>query len=455
MKKTISILFILLLTLIIKFDVYAASSSLLVSSSNVNVGEAFTVNASIYAAAWNIGLSAYGPVRCDGPMSFMDNSRPAINTVKVFKTSCTATGEGRAIFSLAGELRDENNSKYNPSNSVTVTITKQPTVVVIQPSTPKPSNNPPENNQEKPATIEEKSKNTKLKELSVGALNLVKVDDNNYTLEVPTNINEIDIKATPEDSKSKVTGSGKHKINADQTKIELIVTAESGDKNKITLLVTKKESDIPSIDELDNILKTKTGNQVTFKIKADSVLTTNQIKSIKTSEKTVNLDYYDNNKLIYSWIIDGKQIDDPDQFNTTVSLISKNEEKISKLANFAKGMNVVIKNENKFPKGTKLKLYIGYSYKNKDQLYIYYYNKSANKLELVKKDVEVENEYIEFYVEKGIDYFITKTKLDEEEKEDSSDSMLLPSVAFLGFSIIVFLGAIVIFKKQNSKKKIA
>ena len=65
MKKTISILFILLLTLIIKFDVYAASSSLLVSSSNVNVGETFTVNASIYAAAWNIGLSAYGPVRCD------------------------------------------------------------------------------------------------------------------------------------------------------------------------------------------------------------------------------------------------------------------------------------------------------------------------------------------------------------------------------------------------------
>ena len=100
MKKTISILFILLLTLIIKFDVYAASSSLLVSSSNVNVGETFTVNASIYAAAWNIGLSAYGPVRCDGPMSFMDNSRPAINTEKVFKTSCTATGEGEQYFHL-------------------------------------------------------------------------------------------------------------------------------------------------------------------------------------------------------------------------------------------------------------------------------------------------------------------------------------------------------------------
>lgn len=323
-------------------------------------------------------------------------------------------------------------------------------MVVIQPSTPKPSNNPPENNQEKPATIEEKSKNTKLKELSVGALNLVKVDDNNYTLEVPTNINEIDIKATPEDSKSKVTGSGKHKINAGQTKIELIVTAESGDKNKITLLVTKKESDIPSIDELDNILKTKTGNQVTFKIKADSVLTTNQIKSIKTSEKTVNLDYYDNNKLIYSWIIDGKQIDDPDQFNTTVSLISKNEEKISKLANFAKGINVVIKNENKFPKGTKLKLYIGYSYKNKDQLYIYYYNKSANKLELVKKDVEVENGYIEFDVDKGTEYYITKIKLDDEKQEEKNN-LLIPSLVFLGFSVVVFLGAIVIFKKKNSK----
>ena len=69
---------------------------------------------------------------------------------------------------------------------------------------------------------------------------MVKVDDNNYTLEVPTNINEIDIKATPEDSKSKVTGAGKHKINAKQTKIEIVVTAESGEKNTITILVAKK-----------------------------------------------------------------------------------------------------------------------------------------------------------------------------------------------------------------------
>ena len=63
-------------------------------------------------------------------------------------------------------------------------------------------------------------------------------------------------------------------------------------------------------------------------------------------------------------------------------------------------------------------------------------------------------EYIEFDVEKGIDYFLTKTNLDVGEKEDSRDSMLLPSIVFLGFSLIVFLGAIVIFKKQNSKKKI-
>ena len=450
MKKTRNIVFIILLITFIKIDVYAASAKLQVSSTNINVGDTFTVTVNMSSVeSWHVNVSPSGPVNgCSINEANDSGTGYAIN--KNLSATCTATGEGTARITMSGAITgstDQDN--HDIYQTVQVNISKKPTVVVIT-----PSNNPPANNQETPANTQEKSKNTKLKELSVGTLNLVKVDDNNYTLEVPTNINEIDIKATPEDSKSKVTGAGKHKINAKQTKIEIVVTAESGEKNTITILVAKKQSDIPSIDELDKVIKTSTDNQATFKIKADSVVTTDQIKSIKTSGKTVNLDYYDNNKLIYSWIIDGKQIDNPDQFNTTVSFISKNEEKISKLAKSAKGMNVVIKNENKIPKGTKLKIYIGYSYKNGEQVYIYYYNKSANKLELIKKGVEVENGYIEFYVEKGIDYFLTKTNLDEGEKEDSRDSMLLPSIAFLGFSLIVFLGAIVIFKKQNSKKKI-
>ena len=113
-------------------------------------------------------------------------------------------------------------------------------------------------------------------------------------------------------------------------------------------------------------------------------------------------------------------------------------------------MNLVVKNENKFPEGTKLKVYVGHTFKSGDKVYIYYYNKSNKKLELVKSNIEVENGYIEFDVDKGTEYYITKIKLDDEKQEEKNN-LLIPSLVFLGFSVVVFLGAIVIFKKKNSK----
>lgn len=66
-------------------------------------------------------------------------------------------------------------------------------------------------------------------------------DITSYELSINQDITEINIKATPSDSKAKVDGAGKHILNDGQNKIKITVTSESKDERVYTILVTLKE----------------------------------------------------------------------------------------------------------------------------------------------------------------------------------------------------------------------
>ena len=66
-------------------------------------------------------------------------------------------------------------------------------------------------------------------------------DITSYELSINQDITEINIKATPSDSKAKVDGTGKHILNDGQNKIKITVTSESKDERVYTILVTLKE----------------------------------------------------------------------------------------------------------------------------------------------------------------------------------------------------------------------
>ncbi len=71
-----------------------------------------------------------------------------------------------------------------------------------------------------------------------------------YNVTVPSNVQEIEVYATAQDSKAKISGIGKKQLQEGQNTISVVVTAEDGTKKTYTINVTKSgETEEPEKEE--------------------------------------------------------------------------------------------------------------------------------------------------------------------------------------------------------------
>ena len=456
---------ILLISLISMFafntNVYAASSSISVSSGNVYVGDSFTVSLYVNSsAAWNVHVTASGPVSgCT--IHKADASDDALDTNRSFSATCTATGEGTIVIRLSGDVTSASDGNAVPvSGSRSVSVSQKP---APSPS-PTPSqpgnnnnnnNNQTNNNNNKQNSTQNdgdnKSKNNNIKNISVDGYNLIKVDSNNYTLSVTNDVTNINVKATAEDTKSKVTGTGNHNINVGENNIEIIVTAENGSQNKINIKVTRKDGYY--LEDLDSILNNNKITDINITIKSDTIITKEDLEKIKNSKKTVKFNYYNDDKsLAYSWIIDGSKIKTTSNLSTIITNDSDNKKDILKLSNYADGLFVVLK-QNDLPLGTKLKLFVGNKYENNDFVNVYSYRN--NKLYLLKNKIKMDNGYVEFDLDNASEYFVTMSTIPNTnittKVENNEEISILPIIILI--ICLVIIGIIIIFIIKNKRKK--
>ena len=455
MKKVKFLLLFLISIFAFNINVFAASGSLGVSSSSVYVGDSFTVTANVSsAAAWNIHVSASGPVSgCS--INQADATADAMDTNKTFSATCTATGTGTITITLSGDVTSASNGNaVNVSGSRSVTVSTRPTPPSNNNNNNNNNSNSHNNNGNNNQATDNRSKNNNIKELSVEGYDLTKVDNNNYTLSVPNDVTSINIKATAEDSKSKVTGAGSHDINIGENNIEVVVTAENGSQNKITIKVTRKDGYY--LEDLDSVLKNNKIDDINITIKSDTKITAQDLEKIKSSGKTVKFNYYNDDKsLVYSWIVDGTKLKNTNDLLTTISNDSDNKKDILRLSNYADGLFVGLKQTNNLPSGTKIELFVGDKYKDNDLVNIYAYVKNNDKLELVKSKLKVENGYVEFDVTDASDYFVTMSTIPSSDKVvtttgKSSSPILLIIIGILSLLVI---GLVIAFIAKNKKNK--
>ena len=292
-----------------------------------------------------------------------------------------------------------------------------------------------------------KSTNNKLKKISVDGLNLEKIDDNNYKLKVNNTIDEINVIAEAEDSKSKVEGAGKHKLNVGNNTIEIVITSESGDKNKVVLSVERSKE--INIDDLDEVLKKSKENEIDIKVDGDSKLSSKDLTSIKESKKIVNLNYSDDNKK-YTLIVDGSKLKDFDDLYTGLSLESKYKNKISKLSNYADGIYLSFKQKSSFPSGVSLKLNVKDKFSNNDKVNIYYYDKDSNKLVLYKSGIKVKDGNIQFQLKNNNDLFITMSNIKDVEDKKSNLGLLIFGI--IGGLLVISVIGFILYKRRGKKK---
>ena len=398
--KKLRILIITLMTIFaFNVNVFAASGTLSVSSNNVYVGNSFSVTVRINsAAAWNVHVTASGPVEgCK--INEADATSDAMDTNKTFTANCKATGEGIININLTGDVTSASDGNaVNLSGSKTVNVTQKPTI----PSSNNNNNNP---------VVDNRSKNNNIKELTIEGFELVKVNDNNYTL----------------------------------------VTSESGLKNTIVIKVIRKDGYY--LDDLDEVLKNTELKDIDIIINADSVISKEDISKIKDSKKNIRLNYYDENKkLIYSWTINGSKINNTIELTTNISYTSDNMKEIYKLSNYADGLYINFKHDGILPAGTKIKLYVGDKFEDDSIVNVYKYNNTNKSLKFIKDSLKVTTGYIEFELEHCSEYFVTMSNIGTSIQEKEANSNILwILIAILEFVIIVILILMYYIKFKNKK----
>jgi len=428
--KYLVILFLIMLFIVPK-SVFGVGN-ITISTSNINIVKGssanFTITATNAAGRVDITSSNSSVATISQSSVFLDMQSSTISVVG--HSVGTATIKVHVVDGTTYDDEDLTGRVYN----INVTVVE-------------PNNNPIPNNAN---TNNNLSRNNKLKELSVEGYELVKVDDNNYTLTVSNDIASIKINAVQEDTKAKISGIGDHQLEIGENIIEVIVTSESGAKNKYIINVTRNDGFY--LEDLDKLLNDENINDINVNINVDSVISSDIIEKIKNSKKLVKLNYFDENKkMIYSWSIDGNNIEKTNEFSSSISYISEYVKEIAMISNYAEGLHVNFKHSGDLPNGTKIKLFVGDKFEDGNSVNVYRY--SENTLNLIKSNLIVTGGYIEFDIEHCSEYFVTQANLNNVLKEERSSNNLVMLFSIIELVIIICLLIFIISKNKKIKKE--
>lgn len=249
MKKYILCLFAFLM--ILPVSVMAGSATISIDGpSSVYVGDtvkiSVTVSSSQSLGSWNYNIS-YD----DSKLSYVSTTANAAGSVADYvsgdgKKSVTyswtykATNAGNATFSVSGiDVYGFDESQLSIGGSTKKTIeVKKPNSV-----SGGGSNNGGGSNTTKPSTDYKYSENNNLSSLNVEGFEF-EFDKNktDYSITVPNDTKSVKIGATAEDGKARVNGIGDFEVKEGDNLIEVVVTAENGDKKTYNLNIVVEEA---------------------------------------------------------------------------------------------------------------------------------------------------------------------------------------------------------------------
>lgn len=295
MKKKISLLLTLIISLFTISKVEAASMNMYANKTTVTVGSSVTVTvkASDIAGSFK-AYSSNNSILSGGGTKFIDNGSATFTfTAKsVGTTNITAS---------AVDAADYSEKPFTGARTITIKVV------------------PKSNNSNNGSNNIKKSSNNLLKELKINDYTLnpsFNKDITNYNVTVPKETEKININASADDSKASITGAGEKKVSEGMNKFEIVVTAENGYKKTYTINVEVEEDPITvkvNNKEL-NLIKTANGMPEKPNYYDDATVTINDVEvpaykgsisnyilvGLKDSDGNSNLYIYEEKKEIYT-----------------------------------------------------------------------------------------------------------------------------------------------------------
>ena len=457
MKKIKMLLIALVINFCFMINIFAQGSvSISTSGLNITKGESktFTISANNSAGRIDISSTNSGIASISKSSTFLDMTSDTITvtannvgstTIKIYISDMTTYDDEV----LSGKTYTIN---VNVSDVVKEATDKKENNVSSNNNVSDNQNNNYSNIMEKNTSKivdkkSNKSNNTNLKELKVEGFELNKIDDNHYSLNVNNSVKSINILATAEDNNATVNGIGLHELNVGKNEINLEIVAQNG--NIKTILLSVNRNDKLTINDLKEVINDKDIEDIEILIDNDTTITKEYLKLIKESKRTVIFSYYnEDNKKMYSWIVNGKKIDKLLDINTSIGLNKNNVKIIKRVSNYDDVLFINFKHNGSLPNGISIQIYVGDKFENRDDVNLYYYNEKNNILELKLESIKVQKEYIEFSINHCSDYFVTMSNL----KINNKSNNIFPIIIIIELVIVFGIMLYYVWKLKTIKK---
>ncbi len=267
-KKLLNLIFLIGIILLPSINVYAATGKIDIYTSSKTVTVGNTVTISVYCeSTTTIGTCEYtldydknklklttvhDQSSCNQDAYCMYSVGSKKSTAKKFTFKVLTSGTHK-VSAKAVTMYELNTKEEDTLIQTSVDYTTfQATSTTSSSNTTKPS-----------STTPTYSTNNYLKSLSIDNLTLSPKFDKNtttYNVTATSEIKEINIKAQTEDTKSKITGTGKYPVSLGNNVFKVVVTSEKGTTKTYTINITIEDKN-PIIISIDNtsytIIKTK------------------------------------------------------------------------------------------------------------------------------------------------------------------------------------------------------
>jgi len=225
--KTLIFLAIILITILaFSSKVNAASFTLTPSSSNVNVGDNYIVTIKGDNVTGKFSITGNSNVTITSSKSvWIEN-----NSATVSVTAKTA-GTGTITVTAVDVADSTTGAAFSGTKSSNVTIKEKAVDTQTQTTTSSPA----------PTTPKEKSSNNKLSNLGIKPNDFTgfKPGTTTYNVTVPNDVAEIQVYASAQDSKAKISGTGKVQLQMGENQIKVTCKIEQGSSKVYTINVTR------------------------------------------------------------------------------------------------------------------------------------------------------------------------------------------------------------------------
>lgn len=166
-------------------------------------------------------------------------------------------------------------------------------------------------------------------------------------------------------------------------------------------------------------------------------------KIISENKVIINIKEKDGN-LYYSWSFDKDKIGTEIDLNFELNFVSEQKRKIDAIAENKDKTYLSFTHHGNLPSEATINVYVGDKYKNKEKLYLYYYNEEKDIVEYVDHDLKVKDGYVTFKINHCSDYFLTGAVVNNAEGNPKNMNY---AIGILAVIVIGLIGANLFFKK--------